>query len=202
MEIADHCRALYGTFDGFALPLEVSFTVQLFPEGTPVPTTVEEATERTDAIDVTLTDSDGVELDALLDAFRPDESLSPYVGRIDFEDISAYVRVDSGDVYASRNVATVEYKAGEPSGNEPYFSPLLFDILLHPEYENTEVQSDKVYVFQVKSKTDVWFGECEAARVNGKRLSAFLGRIEDALPVGEVKRWTNRDLSKPMTDIF
>lgn len=201
-ELIDVCTSLYDAFEGFILPCEITYAENLYPEGWSLDDIWENIDQRIDLERPRLASDDGVPLERVTAAFERAKADGKYIQSVDFERSRVKVRLDSGDRFVDRNDRVIEYRGSDPVEASPTTDPLSIRLGHALNRSDSEIDSEFVFDVRVKTKSQIWFGDDETSRVNGRRLRDFLEEVQSSLSVQKVVRDTDYNNTEHMEAVF
>lgn len=186
-EMLDRCETLFGTFEEFLAPTRVELLVNQFRPGHTLPAANDDA-EWIDSVSPELRDPNGISPTDVRDAATVSEANDRWIPRIFVPGTKVRIRLEGGDVWADRTNHTIEYMSGRPTDRDPTVDPIEVTLLHHENESDPEITADHVSSVLISPFSDIWFEDSEIGRKNADRLAAFLGRIEEMMPVEKVER--------------
>lgn len=186
-EMVSHCETLFGTFQEFLVPTEISYHIHRFPPEQTLPVGVSDD-EHLEAINRKLRNESGISVEAFRDSVYVSKPGSRWIPRIIFDDVKVKIRLDNNHVYASRNEYTIGYQSGESVDNKQTQPPLNCKLLHVPNTSYTEIDTEYVTGIHISPISDIWFENTEIGSVNRRYLSLFLKRVEETFPVASIER--------------
>ncbi|USZ71097.1 hypothetical protein [Natronosalvus halobius] len=186
-EMVARCETLFETFEDFIVPTEINYAIGRFPPGQRLLVGVS-MNEYLETIERELRNESGITVEAFRDSTHVDESGSRWIPRVAFDGTEVKVRLNDGDVAASRRSNTVEYRKDEPLNNDPTQDPLELSVLHGSNTDNYDTDAGYVTSIIVAPMSDIWFEESDIGTMNRRHLTAFLERIENTFPVVDVER--------------
>ncbi|MFC3959412.1 hypothetical protein [Halovivax cerinus] len=186
-EMVSLFERLFETFGSFFVPTEITYAIGRFPPGQRLPVDVN-VDEYRGHIRRELRDESGITVEAFRESARIDGSEARWIPRIEFDETEVTVRLEQGDVAASKHKNTVSYRKGEPVEDAPAQDPLDLSALHGQNTGRYNTDAEYVTSFVVAPMSDIWFENTEIGATNRRYLTAFLERIEAALPVVDVER--------------
>ncbi|TYL39484.1 hypothetical protein CV102_04090 [Natronococcus pandeyae] len=121
-EMVGRCETLFETFEDFVVPTEINYHVHLFPSGQQLPVAMSDD-EHVNTIGRELRNASGITAIDFRESARVEVSESRWIPRIGFDGTEVAVQLSDSTVAVSRRNRTVEYRSGEPTGNEPTRDP-------------------------------------------------------------------------------
>lgn len=200
-EMASRCKTLFTTFRDFLIPTEINYYVHRFPSGQKLSVGLSD-NEHVEAIGRELLDESGITVEEVLDSMRVSGSGSRWIPRVGFDGTKVKVKLDDGDVFASRSSRTIEYRAGESIDNRPSRDLLELTLLHTPNTAYPDINAEFVTTVMVSPFSDIWFEDTAIGSANRRYLSSFLERIEDVFPVEDVERTSDWLALSALHDIY
>lgn len=186
-EMVSLFERLFETFGSFFVPTEITYAIGRFPPGQrlPVDTNTDEYRGH---IRRELRNESGITVEAFHESTRIDGSDARWIPRVSFDETEVTVRLEDGDVGASRHKNTVTYRKGEPVEDAPTRDPLELSVLHGPNTGRYNTDAEYITSIVVAPMSKIWFEDTDIGAINRRYLAAFLERIEEAFPVVEVER--------------
>lgn len=201
-ELIEICRVLFDAFNHFIIPCKITYTENMYPAGWSISKIWENLDRRTNRDDIELSGEDGIDLDTLVEYLRKEKSGTKYIHMIQFIENSVKVHLESGERYVDRSDGIVEYRGQDPLDADPITDPLTINLSHAPNRDDPEIKSPFLTDIRVKTKSQIWFGDDDINRMNGRRLADFLETLRSALPVEKVIRDTDYDNTDHMEELF
>jgi hypothetical protein len=188
-EMIERCGSLFSVFGDFFAPVETSYHIHLYPSSQSLPVRVGDD-DHIERVTKKIQNDNGISASEFSESTEIETYSSRYIPAIDLnENNKVKVKLESGDVFASKDSHTIEYQNDSPVEDDVTSSPLDISIFYSENAGSYDIQSDYITIISVNPHSDIWFDD-SAADANREYLSAFLGRIESAFPVEEINRFS------------
>lgn len=186
-EMVSRCESLVKSFEDFIVPTEITYHIHRYPPGRVLPVRLSDD-DHIESIKRTLRDESGISIAAFRDSTSVSGPESRWIPRIGIDGTKVKVKTHEGEIFATRNDHTVEYRAGEPTDGKPSRDPIELSLLHGPNNRYDSIDATYVTTVTVSPMSDIWFKETAIGAENRQYLSSFLARIEAMLPVAVVER--------------